>query len=95
MNKVGGMYLINSKNWVLYPSKDLAARCRNFDLGTWAEFMAKFCGETRLALKNSCVVLVEEDENYKKILTDSGNVGWIHLHISDSEDFQLVKDNYY
>lgn len=94
MNKIGGLYLIKSKNWVIYPSKDLAFRCRTFDFATWAKFMAEMCGKICLAIENSCVVLVEEDEDYRKILTDSGNVGWINLHESDSKNFQLVKSIY-
>lgn len=95
MNKIGGMYLINSNSWVVYPSKDLAAKCRNFDLATWNQFMAEFCHKTRLAIKGSYVVLIEEDGNYKKILTMCGIVGWISLHESGSKDFHLVKDTYY
>jgi len=40
---------------------------------------------------NTCVVLLEEDENFFKVLDSNGNIGWIRCR-DFSDFFELVKE---
>ena len=99
--QLGKMYLVKELFWFLYPTKELAAEARR---GTaraalkwrWAANNAKLLSErykcnVSFVEENTCVVLLEVDDDYCKFLDSNGNVGWIICR-DFSNYFEIVKE---
>ena len=82
--RIGKLYQIKQYFWMVYPSKDIAnvaaARCA---YATDTERLAAAycsrqlnCNVTYIP-KNGIFCLLEQDENYLKILSTNGELGWI------------------
>ena len=97
--QLGKMYLVKELFWFLYPTKELAVEADPWRAGMawrWAANNAKLLSErykcnVSFVEENTCVVLLEVDDDYCKLLDSNGNIGWIICR-DFSKYFKLVKE---
>jgi hypothetical protein len=98
--KIGKLYKNNEYFWLLYPSKDIAARARprpTMD-AAYADFLSNVfkCkpsseGQNVPSVSpKSIFCLLEQDGEYIKVLTTNGEVGWIVLVDWYKDDIEEV-----
>lgn len=87
--KIGSLYLAKSWYWLLFPSKEVAfitslklhcldASAVDRNPVQHADYYGKIYNcEIVVFSPNEYIVILEEDENFKKILTLEGKIGWI------------------
>ena len=99
--QIGELYLVKEYCWFLYPTKELAeAMCQRHGVGGrggWVANNAKLLSERykcniSVVEPNTCVVLLEVDGDYFKLLDCNGNIGWIICR-DFSIYFERVKAN--
>ena len=77
---VGKLYQVKKWFWLLYPSRDIAARCSppaTVGVVDLAYYSRKYnCNVTYIS-PNSIFCLLEKDENFLKVLTTNGELGWM------------------
>ena len=98
MNKIqiGKTYLVKRYHWFVFPTKELAVRWFSDEERTATYQDAKWLSERYkcnvfVVEKNTCVVLLEVDNGYFKLLDCNGNIGWI-ICWNVSKYFKLVKE---
>ena len=101
--KIGELYLVKEFFWFLFPTKELARRVQTavqavmgVERARAAWRNAKMLSEdyncnVSVVEPNTCFVLLEEDENFFKVLDSNGNIGWIRCW-SFYSYFELVKE---
>jgi len=101
--QIGELYLVKEFFWFLFPTKELARRGSSSTSGwrrrrrarvAWrnAKWLSQeFKCNVSVVEPNTCVVLLEEDENFFKVLDSNGNIGWIRCR-DFSDFFELVKE---
>jgi len=97
MNKfqIGKMYLVKEFFWFLYPTKELAVwpvkveRTRAYQDAKWHS--ERYKCNVFVVEENTCVVLLEVDDDYYKFLDCNGNIGWIICR-DFSNVFELAKE---
>jgi hypothetical protein len=100
--QIGELYLVKEFFWFLFPTKELARRVQTAVVATaryrarvaWrnAKWLSQeFKCNVSVVEPNTCVVLLEEDENFFKVLDSNGNIGWIRCR-DFSDFFELVKE---
>ena len=100
--QIGELYLVKEFFWFLFPTKELARRVQTAVVAT-ARYRARVAWRNAKWLSqefkcnvfvvepNTCFVLLEEDENFFKVLDSNGNIGWIRCR-DFSDFFELVKE---
>jgi hypothetical protein len=102
MLQIGKMYLVKEYFWFLFPTKELARtpaakasramRATRARAGMDAKWLSQeFKCNVGVVEPNTCVVLLEVDNGYFKLLDSNGNIGWI-ICWNVSKNFELVKD---
>ena len=91
--QIGKMYLVKEFFWLLYTMKEMAeaavAAVAAYQAAKW--YSEGYNCNVCVVEENTCFVLLEQDEEYIKLLDSNGNVGWIRC--SDfSKYFELVKE---
>ena len=81
--QLGKMHLVKEWFWFLYPTKELAV-----SISRSAKSLAAYQDAKALSQEfkcnvfdvepNTCVVLLEVDNGYIKLLDCNGNIGWIY-----------------
>ncbi len=100
--QLGKMYLVKELFWFLYPTKERAeyGRARAASVAAmawrWAANNAKVLSERYkcnvfVVEENTCVVLLEVDDDYYKFLDCNGNIGWIICR-DFSNYFEIAKE---
>jgi len=99
--QLGKMYLVKELFWFLYPTKEVAeygrsagaaARRREGQVANNAKLLSEsFNCNVSFVEENTCVVLLEVDDDYYKFLDCNGNIGWIICQ-DFSNYFELVKE---
>jgi hypothetical protein len=82
--KIGNLYKVKKKFWLLYPTKEKAyaadAFCPSFVAAAerGSSYWSKFYNcEVTYFSPDLIVVFLEEDGELKKVLTLDGRIGWI------------------
>ena len=93
--QIGELYLVKEYCWFMFPTKELARRV-SWSRSVTAWRNAKMLSEdyncnVSVVEPNTCFVLLEEDENFFKVLDSNGNIGWIRCR-DFSDFFELVKE---
>jgi hypothetical protein len=100
--QIGELYFVKEFFWFLFPTKELARRVQTAVVAA-ARYRAKAAWRNAKMLSkdyncnvfvvepNTCFVLLEEDENFFKVLDSNGTVGWIRCR-DFSDFFELVKE---
>lgn len=81
--EVGKLYKIERMDWLVFPTKK-AAREGIFRLGmspSYSSLTALRAVGVRKLSQGSLFVLLEDIEEYKRILTPDGHVGWIFYQV--------------
>ena len=81
--EVGKLYKIERMDWLVFPTKK-AAREGIFRLGmspSYSSLTALHAVGVRKLSQGSLFVLLEDIEEYKRILTPDGHVGWIFYQV--------------
>jgi hypothetical protein len=95
---IGSLYQVKKHSWLLFPTKEIAARlvgrtsgyADNENAAWWAaRYSTKYSCNVSWFSPDSFVVCLEEDGSLKKFLTSEGLIGWIHE--SYNESFEEVK----
>ena len=94
--QLGKMYLVKELFWFLYPTKELAGGLKATVGRVGAEIHAKMLSEDYncnvfVVEPNTCVVLLEVDNGYYKLLDCNGNIGWIICRYF-SNYFEIAKE---
>ena len=97
---IGSLYTVKKFCWLLFPTKDaaalFAAARRYFEAAVvpdeapaaadyWSRQLK--CEVTYFS-RDSIIVFLEEDGNYKKVLTSDGKIGWTWFDESYNECFE-------
>jgi hypothetical protein len=103
--QIGKMYLVKEFFWFVFPTKELAGDVRGTrgrastcaDARWWAAHNAKWLSQefkcnVGVVEPNTCVVLLEQDKVYFKVLDSNGNIGWIYCCDDFSCYFEFVKE---
>jgi hypothetical protein len=101
---IGSLYTVKKYYWLLFPAKKtactppppaalylLAANVASIAADYWSR---RYNCEVTYFCPDSIVVFLEEDGNYKKVLTSDGKIGWIWFAEEYYNDcFEEVKAN--
>jgi hypothetical protein len=95
--QLGKMHLVKEFFWFLFPTKELAAGFSSPSRAEWwcnAKLLSEsFNCNVFVVEPNTCVVLLEVDNGYFKLLDSNGNIGWIWCRcLAFSKHFELVKE---
>ena len=83
--KIGKIYELKAKYWFIFPSKELAA------IGTDEGITLPLRENVSTFGKNSLVIFLEEDGDFKKLLTSDGTIGWVIIYDQYLACFEEVK----
>ena len=92
--KIGSLYLVKDYFWLLFPTKETAARSPYTDsdapigVGYWSRVLN--CEVTYFS-PDSIIVFLEEDGEYKKFLTSDGRIGWTWFGENYNDSFEEMK----
>jgi len=99
--QLGKMYLVKEYYWFMFPTKELAEaiaagrRAMAALDAAWCRTRVASedynCNNVSFVEENTYVVLLEQDNDYIKILDSNGNIGWI-VCWDFSDFFELVKE---
>jgi hypothetical protein len=92
---IGSLYRVNKWHWLLFSSKQLATGTtvvatteQAVGIVTW--YSRNYKENVTYFSPESYIVLLEEDENFKKVLTSDGLIGWTWF-IEHNDCFEEVK----
>ena len=89
--EVGKLYKTKQFYWMLYRSEDDTDTFRCAHLGyAVAQFWSTRSQNLPYIPPNSLFVLLEHKQQYCKVLSPEGNVGWIYLDRWCSDDIEEV-----
>ena len=93
---IGSLYQVKNRFWLLFPTKETTAFCLHFTSAVQAKQVTRYyIKECNLNVTwfspDSFVVCLEEDGDYKKVLTSEGLIGWIWVGEENNECFEEVK----
>ena len=99
---IGSLYQVKKYFWLLFPTKEIISTvvedARDVvsvhalgaaDYAAW--YSRKYNCNVSWFPPESPVVCLEEDENYKKVLTSEGLIGWTWVGEENNEYFEEVK----
>jgi hypothetical protein len=98
---VGKLYQFKKLCWMLFPSKDIAARAAALDLWTHQRipeaeatqliaYSKRFNCKVSYIEPNSIFVFLEQDGYCCKILSTNGELGWIYITVWCKDDIEEV-----
>jgi len=100
---IGKLYQIKKWFWFLYPSKEtpnyintvnLSSAANMADVAFFSYCWTKVVNENISYIEPNCMfVLLEQDQQYCKILTANGELGWIVLNDWCIADMDIVEVN--
>jgi len=78
---IGNLYEFKKYFWFLYPSKDISAvhLTATFTGVQAADYSKLLNGNIPYIFPNSLFLLLEQNGSFIRILTNNGEVGWIHI----------------
>ena len=93
---IGSLYTVKKYFWMLFPTKELVAPTHaanhltpsTIDAAYWSKRLN--CEITYFS-PETLVVFLEEDGDYKKVLTSNGRIGWTRFNQDDISCFEEVK----
>ena len=92
---IGGLYQTKELYWFLYPSLETALGPAALDVlrqpDAHAEYWSKELDCTVSYIPPSMFVLLEQNNDFIKILTTNGELGWIILNRWCKDDIEEVK----
>lgn len=91
--KIGKLYLVKEYFWFLLPTKEMAMEVGVLSslTATRAKWLSKhFKCKVSVIEPNTCVVLLEADEGYYKLLGCNGNIGWIRIDHINHMFFDII-----
>lgn len=85
--KIGNLYLVKKHRWFLFPTKEISVE------GTTAAayYSKNYNCEAAFIKPESIIVFLDEDGEYKQILTSDGRIGWTSFDDYDNDFFEEVK----
>ena len=92
--KIGSLYLVKKLYWLLFPTAGpatISGRARVHADPTAAAYWSKQFEVTYFS-PDSIVVFLEEDGEFKKVLTSDGRIGWTWLSENYNDSFEEVKE---
>jgi len=92
--QLGKMHLVKEWFWFLYPTKEKTWRSGPAARADNAKLLSEHVQCNVFVVEpNTCVVLLEVDNGYFKLLDSNGNIGWIWCRcLAFSKHFELVKE---
>ena len=98
---IGSLYLVKKWHWLLFASKETAVLlgAEGVDYGeghgnvafTASYWSKRYDCEVTYFSPDSIVVFLEEDGEYKKVITSDGKIGWICFVEDYNDCFEEVK----
>lgn len=82
---IGKIYELKEKYWFIFPSKELAA------IGSDEGITLPLRENVSTFGKNSLVIFLEEDGDFKKLLNSDGTIGWVIIYDQYLGCFEEVK----
>ena len=94
---IGSLYQVKKYFWLLFPTKEIVISTvfvsvhalGAADYAAW--YSRKYNCNVTWFSPESPVVCLEEDGDYKKVLTSKGLIGWIWVDENYNECFEEVK----
>ena len=92
---IGSLYNVKEWHWLLFPTRKTARRppapSADFTLAVAAYFSKEFRCEVTYFSHDSVVLFLEEDGEYKKVLTSDGRIGWTWFEERFNDCFEEMK----
>jgi hypothetical protein len=83
---VGKLYRFKKYFWLIFPSKNIATYASSSSMMAMrsitaeaAYYSKQFNSKVSYIEPNSMFILLEQDGNYHKVLSNNGELGWINL----------------
>ena len=91
--KIGSLYLVKKLYWFLFPTKEIASSRWPHPV-PWGDDAAYWSKQFEVTYfsPDSIVVFLEEDGEFKKVLTSDGRIGWTWLSENYNDSFEEVKE---
>ena len=93
---IGSLYQVKNRFWLLFPTRKTTAIHLHYTSAVQAKQVTRYyIKECNLNVTwfspDSFVVCLEEDGDYKKVLTSESLIGWIWVGEENNECFEEVK----
>ena len=94
---IGNLYLVKKYFWLLYPTKETVAAFTAANViasyttaASAAYYSRRYNCEITYFPLDSIVVFLEEDGEYKKVLTSDGKIGWTWFDEYYNDCFEIL-----
>lgn len=100
--EIGELYLIQNSSWLSYTTKEQAKRNEstliipsNFSITHAVNFYNnKYNCKINYIVENTCFMLLEQEQELKKILDQNGNISWLKVFSKQEKKyFKLISNS--